>query len=382
LQCFDTIVALPDPVTGSCEILSTLPPDAVIAPPGIEYTLTPSGPYIPGQTYLVTATPTFGSTPSCSLTLTVQPCTITCKDVVKMLDRQGTTQGCNGVDIASNELWDGPASVTVPVAASQTYGPGKYLVDIMPSSTSGITPCVASVTILPCKPECVAGRTKATPLDTCAVDDVPAGLLDPATVSNLVPATKTTLNPEPPFSVGPRSTAFTLTYPGGVAVTSPKCEFRVTDTQKPVVAGTTVCIQPKNGNSFAGTSYCFANVQLASGTDNCKTVRYTIGSCRNLRPLLPLVSIFNFISMSFLAANGRWRFLLAAPLHRAASDSTHLFPAAAAPLHGITQFRTSNKTECSIAVLFRPDARLRLHRQVTRTVRPHQTAYAASVADG
>jgi hypothetical protein len=321
LQCFDTIVALPDPVTSACDSLTTLPPSAVIAPPGIEYTLTPSGPYLAGRTHVLTAVPTSGSTSPCSLTLTVQPCKIKCKDVVKTLDK-GATQGCNGVEVAANELWDGPASVTVPVATSQTYGPGKYLVDIAPSSPSSVAPCVATVTVLPCKPECVAGRTNAVPLDTCAIDDVPAGLLDPTTVSNLVPATKTTLSPEPPFSVGPRSTAFTLTYPGGVAVTSPKCEFRVTDTQKPVVAGKTVCIQPKNGNSFAGTSACFANVQLASGTDNCKTVRYTIGSCRNLRPLLPLVSGVFCISISFLAANGRRRL----PVHRHRCTAQHRIP--------------------------------------------------------
>jgi hypothetical protein len=78
----------------------------------------------------------------------------------------------------------------------------------------------------------------------------------------------------------------TLTYPGGVTATSDKCPFVVTDTQRPQVAAKPVCIQPKNGNSFGAPSYCFGSAQLASGTDNCNTPRYTVGSCRNLRPLL------------------------------------------------------------------------------------------------
>ena len=250
------------------------------------YTLSPSGPYVAGRTHVITATPTSGPTPPCTLRFTVQPCTITCKEVVKALDKEIT--GCNGVNVDASELWEGPSSVDVPITASQTYGPGKYLVDIKPNSPSTVTPCIASVTVLPCKPACVTGTTVAVPLDTCEISDAPAGLLDPSTVSSLVPGSPTT-SPVPPFRVGPRSAVVTLTYPGGVIATSDKCAFTVRDTQRPQVAATPRCIQPKNGvNSFGAPSYCFSSVQLANGTDNCRTVRYTVGSCRNLRPLLTI----------------------------------------------------------------------------------------------
>jgi hypothetical protein len=225
--------------------------------------------------------------PSPSPSPSPPPTPLVCFDRVEALSKDAT--GCDGALVDSVELWAGPPGMTVPTT-SKPYGPGKSFVTIVTSSDPVVS-CVASVTVLPCKPACVAGTRVAVPLDTCAITDVPAGLLDQSTVSNLVAATEKTTSPDPPFRVGRWSTVFTLTYPGDVSVTSDKCAFTVLDTQKPQVVAKPVCIQPKNAdNTFGAPSYCFSSAQLASGTDNCITPRYTIGSCRNLRPLLGITA--------------------------------------------------------------------------------------------
>lgn len=211
-----------------------------------------------------------------------------CKSVTKTL--QPSYTGCDGVTIDTTALWEAPlaADVTVPSATRQ-YGPGKHLVNIVPVSPPGIASCVATVTVLPCPPACVSKKVIYAPLGTCAAATWPSGLLDKQSVSQWVTAATTTAFPLPPFRVGMRSASFTLTYSGGVSVTSPPCDFQVVDSQFPVVQAPDRCIQPLNGvNAFASRAYCFTVSQLAQGTDNCGSVSYRVMTCRNIRPLLPM----------------------------------------------------------------------------------------------
>jgi hypothetical protein len=207
--------------------------------------------------------------------------------------------GCNSARVDSSELWEGSQGVVVELPASSEYGPGMYLVPIVPSDSGSelvqVPPsCQATVTVIPCTPACASPGSDnlpsiIAPLDTCESPEWPAGLLETATVSTFVAPVQITPSPASPFRVGQRSASLTLAYAGGVATTSPSCRFRVRDTQVPVAIASPRCIQPKNGvNSFGSTSVCFSPSQLVTGTDNCPGMRYSVANCRNLRPLLQL----------------------------------------------------------------------------------------------
>jgi hypothetical protein len=299
--CTDQTLALPSADSGwSCDRTNSIPSNAVILDPSPNTPtpapiISPSGPYFPGQTYTLTAILSTSSTSapqSCQFRLTVLPCTITCKSVTKnLLLESSAPNGCDGVSVDTLELWDGPkASIsTVPLAAT-LYGPGQYSVAIVPTNppTSAILPCNSTLVVLPCTPACVPGRSIASPPGACSVSTLPAGgLIQSTTISKLVAATSTVVSPAPPYRVGMRTARTTLTYQGGISVTSAPCPFQVIDPHFPLVAPVNRCIQPLNGvNSFASRIHCFAAVELAQGRDNCNNVIYTITSCLNLRPLL------------------------------------------------------------------------------------------------
>jgi hypothetical protein len=151
----------PFPAAGSAAALAT-----VVAPPGVSYTASPPGPYLPNRRTTVTLTASDGS-PSCQITFDVKPCGVTCNPSVVRVPQSFGGGSCapGGAGAAFPEekailVLDAP-NVGYTLSPPGPYAVGSRAVKVTPNT--GAPSCYVSLVVESCKLSCAA--TAAASLD-------------------------------------------------------------------------------------------------------------------------------------------------------------------------------------------------------------------------